>query len=37
MKNLFWILAVLTALIWGAYAEIHEVEQQGRLAVEVAR
>ena len=37
MKNLFWILAVLTALIWGAYAEVREVERQGQLSVEVAR
>lgn len=37
MKNTFWILAFMTVLIWGAYDEMREVQQQASLPVAVAK
>lgn len=37
MKNAFWILTVITIVIWGAYAEMREAHQQASLPVAVAK
>lgn len=37
MKPLFWILAFITVLIWGAYDEMHEVHRAAQLPVAVVR
>jgi len=37
MKSLFWVLTVITVLIWGAYDEMREVHRAAQLPVAVER